>query len=90
MTKQCCTTRSTTWRHMAHETKRRPPYLGMGTLSPLSSQARGLGRAGSVQVLDNLWAQWAHPHFRKAGETATMAQVSPCPKVASVAAPTIC
>ena len=37
-----------------------------------------------MQVPDNLWAQWADPHFQQAGEEAPTAQESLCPKVAAL------
>ena len=45
---------------------------------------RGLGPAGSVQVPDDLWAQWAKSHFQRAGEAAPTAPESLCPKVAAL------
>ena len=60
------------------------PQLGDGDAVTIELAGRGLGLAGSVQVPDNLWAQWADPHFRQAGETAPTAQESSCPKVAAL------
>ena len=55
------------------------PQLGDGDAVTIELVGRGLGPAGSVQVPDNLWAQWAYPNFRQAGETTPTAQESLCP-----------
>ena len=60
------------------------PQLGDGGAVTIELAGRGLGPAGSVQVPDDLWARWADPHFRQAGETAPAAPDSSCPKVAAL------
>ena len=49
------------------------PQLGDGYVVTIELAGRRLGPAGSVQVPDNLWAQWADPHFQQAGEEAPTA-----------------
>ena len=58
--------------------------LGDGNAVTIELAGRGLGPAGSVQVSDDLWAQWADTHFERAGEAAPTAPESSCPKVAAL------
>ena len=60
------------------------PQLGDGDAVTIELAGRGLGPAGSVQVPDDLWPQWADPHFQRAGEAAPTAPESSCPKVAAL------
>ena len=60
------------------------PQLGDGDAVTIELAGRGLGPAGSVQVPDDFWAQWADPHFQRAGEAAPTAPESSCPKVAAL------
>ena len=60
------------------------PQLGVGDAVTIELAGRGLGPVGSVQVPDDLWVQWADPHFQRAGEAAPTAPESSCPKVAAL------
>ena len=60
------------------------PQLGDGHTVTIELAGKGRGPAGLVQVPDDLWAQWADPQFRQAGETAPAARESSCPKVAAL------
>ena len=60
------------------------PQLGDGDVVTIELAGRGLGPAGSVQVLDDLLAQWADPHFHRAGAAASTSPQSSCPKFAAL------
>ena len=65
-----------TLRHLAtHDPPHKPssPRLGDWDTATIELAGRGLGPVGSVQVLDNLWARWADPHFQQVGEKAPAA-----------------
>ena len=55
------------------------PQLGDGDAVTIELAGQGLGPAGSVQVPDDLWPQWADPLFQRAGEAAPTAPESSCP-----------
>ena len=59
------------------------PQLGDGDVVTIELAGQNPGPPVSVQVPDELWAQWADPHFPQAGATAPAAPESSCPKVAA-------
>ena len=69
---------------MTCRTRRQSPQLGDGDAVTIEVAGRGLGPAGSVQVPDDLWAQWADPHLQRAGEAAPTTPESSCLKVAAL------
>ena len=60
------------------------PQLRDGDAVTIELAGRDLGLAGSVQVPDDLLAQWADPLFQRAGEAAPTTPESSCRKVAAL------
>ena len=60
------------------------PQLGSKDAVSLAPAAKGIGPAGSVPVLSDLWQDWAGPQFEWAGRHAPMQPPSTCPKAAAM------